>query len=507
MKNRKTMFFILVLVLFIDTYTNAQITEMRCKTISERKSYPPKQPFFTSFSSTKSTDKDKAFILDLKYGLFSHYVWAGGSGAADLNGVASKNIQEQINTFDVQQYARDCKSFGAQYVIFTAWHARMNPLYYSPVYRRWRDNAEVNNPDKNDRDLIAELAVALKAEGIDLFLYTHPNDLHDFTPTDKAKFDYKQMGDTTFNYSKWNDYLSEMYTEIAKRYKGKIKGFWIDEGLETVSNDRFVDYKRLKATIGTVDPSLVLIQNYWHFAPGKGKYLCDTGMKEFQIHSKWFNGFWQYGLAADRNDANTWPSFGYSSLGYIEENIISKENPNVLLKARDIFRYTIYQSASNYEGLGACWCVNPMRGLNTGNIWSIGIQKILSEVGDLIKPISVSIFATEPSTSWPANVDVNPDKPFEKTGDLGTVTYVAMQSKKGSYEFIHVLNPSKSEVNGKTLTLSAPVDGKVFTGAKLVKDNTVLNFRKATNGVITIELPDDVDWDVNDTAIELIVAK
>lgn len=452
-------------------------------------------------------DKDVAFILDFKYGLFSHYVWAGESGTTDKDGVPSKNIQEQINTFDVQQYAHDCKSFGVQYVIFTAWHARMNPLYYSSVYRKWRDNAEVNNPNKDDRDLIAELADALKVEGIYLFLYTHPNDLHDFTSVDKAKFDYKHMGDTTFNYSKWNNYLTEMYSEISKRYKGKIKGFWIDEGLETISNDHFVDYKRLRATVAAVDPSLVLIQNYWHSAPGKGKYLCHTGMKEFQIHSKWIKGFWQYGLAADRNNGNTWPGFGYSSLGYIEENIISKENPAVLLKARDIFRYTIYQSASNSEGLGACWCANPVRGINTGDIWASGIQKMLTEVGQLIKPVSKSIFGTKPSTSWPAKLDVNPDKPFEKTGDLGAVSFVAMQSKDGMREFIHLLNPSKTVISGKKLTLSAPADGKVFTGAKLVKDNTVLTFSKAVGGVITISLPGGMDWDVNDTAIELIIAK
>lgn len=230
-------------------------------------------------------------------------------------------------------------------------------------------------------------------------------------------------------------------------------------------------------------------------------------MKEFQIHSKWIEGFWQYGLAADRNNANTWPSFGYSSLGYIEENIVSKENPAVLLKASDIFRYTIYQSASNSEGLGACWCANPIRGLNTGDIWAPGIQKTITEVGQLIKPISKSIFGTKPSSSWPAKVDVDPDKPFEKTGSLGDVVYIAMQSKDGMHEFIHVLNPTETEISSKMLTLSAPADGKVFKGAKLVKDNTVLTFSKADDGVITISLPDGMAWDVNDTAIELIVAK
>ena len=249
MKNYKSHFFILAFTFSAFALVRGQISEIWDKVISK--------------SSNSSISKDKDAVLDsgLKYGLFSHSVWPGGGGTADQNGIPSKSIQEQINTFDLDQYAKDCKSFGVQYVIFTALYARMNLLYYSQVYRKWRDNAEKNNPDKNDKDLIAELANALKTEGIDLFLYTHPNDLHNFTPADKAKF--------------------------------------------------------------------------------------------------------------------------------------------------------------------------------------------------------------------------------------------------GKHEFIHLLNPSKSEINSKTLTLPTPADGKKFRGAKLVKDNTSLIFSQNTEGLITITLPKELEWDNNDTAIEL----
>lgn len=127
--------------------------------------------------SLNPIDQEVAFILDLKYALFSHYVW--GLKTVDLNDGSAKSIQEQINTFDVRQYARDCKKFGVQYVVFTAWHAGMNPLYHSPGYRKWR-SAIANNPEVTDRDILMQLADALNKEHIDLFLYTHPNDIHDF---------------------------------------------------------------------------------------------------------------------------------------------------------------------------------------------------------------------------------------------------------------------------------------------------------------------------------------
>ena len=150
MKNFKYLSFIFVFFLSTGVLVCVQLCGMRNKQISKNK------------VNHISNEKEVAFIFDLKYGLFSHYVWAGGSGTTDQSGKPAKNIQEQINTFDVSQYVRDCKTFSVQYVIFTAWHARMNPLYYSPVYRKWRDNADKNNPDKNDRDIIAELANALK---------------------------------------------------------------------------------------------------------------------------------------------------------------------------------------------------------------------------------------------------------------------------------------------------------------------------------------------------------
>ena len=58
--------------------------------------------------SLHPVDKEVAFTLDLKYGLFSHYVW--GLKTVYLNGDSVKSIQEKINTFDVRQYARDCKN-------------------------------------------------------------------------------------------------------------------------------------------------------------------------------------------------------------------------------------------------------------------------------------------------------------------------------------------------------------------------------------------------------------
>ena len=78
-----------------------------------------------------------------------------------------------------------------------------------------------------------------------------------------------------------------------------------------------------------------------------------------------------------------------------------------------------------------------------------------------------------------------------------------MQSNDGKQEFIHLLNPSKSQINTKTLTIPAPADDKKFIGAKLVKDNTILIFNQNPEGLITLTLPKGTEWDSDDTAIEM----
>ena len=104
----------------------------------------------------------------------------------------------------------------------------------------------------------------------------------------------------------------------------------------------------------------------------------------------------------------------------------------MLLQAHDMIKYTVYQSASNHEGLGACWVINPFRGLNTSDMWPKGVKNEMQQAGVLINRIKNSLFNTRTSTSWPAMVDVDPAIPFIKKGDLGAITYVAMQSSDGT---------------------------------------------------------------------------
>lgn len=477
----------------------------------------------TEAEEKEAEAEDIAFAQNLEYGIFLHYIWGGkGSATIDENGDQPDNIHDFVNHFDVEQVVEDCKEMGVQYVIFTAWHYRMNPLYYSEVYREWRADAEVNNPSLEDADIIMELADGLAECGIDLLLYTHPNDLHDFSDADKATFDYKYRGDTSFDYEKWNDYLNAQYEEVTTRYKGKIKGFFLDEGLGYPTNASFVDYNRLRRTIKKIDSGMIMIQN-WSEVSGSGSYQCDTGMVEDRIQTSWGSGDWGDSLGTSITDGDTWPSFGISfaarvgerpfnwSAQYTKEGLFTGSDTEefqtkemVLASAEDIFRYTIYQAASNYGGMGCSWAFGPYSGLNNTDIWEPGIKSLFVKVGDMLGTIKDSVFATKPSASWPAKVDVSTSNPRVKTGCLGEVTYVAMSSADGSREFVHVLNPGVgSAISGQTLTLPKPADERSYNTAQLVADGTKLDLKVNADGSISITLPEGVLWEENDTAIEL----
>ena len=127
----------------------------------------------------------------LKYGIFSHYVWARSWGTPDIYGVAPTSADDVANKFNAVQYANDVAQAGAQYVVFTAWHANLSPLWPSPTMEKygWGSTCPTS------RDVISDMIDAVKAKGLRVFLYTHP---------------YQPLtGDMTLH----NNWMNELYAE------------------------------------------------------------------------------------------------------------------------------------------------------------------------------------------------------------------------------------------------------------------------------------------------------
>ena len=109
-----------------------------------------------------------------KYGFFVHFVWGGGPGTQftkDREGKQPASFDEFAATFDATGFANDLDRWGVEYVILTAWHYNINPLFPSETMKKW---GMAKHACK--RDLLGDVITACKAKGIKVMFYTHPRD-------------------------------------------------------------------------------------------------------------------------------------------------------------------------------------------------------------------------------------------------------------------------------------------------------------------------------------------
>ena len=440
-----------------------------------------------------TTPGDIGHFLDDKYGLFVHYVWPGErnighiTGAMNPDGTKMQTIDQMIEEFDAEQFAKDCEAMGMQYVIFTVWHYGMNPVYPSEVYKDWRTYEDGDIPtDDGQHDLIDKVYQALSEKGIGLYLYTHPYDLHDFYEEDKERFDYKYNGDLTFDYDAWNDYVNAQYGEMCERYQGKIKGMFVDEGLANPANNLAVDYPRLRDTVKSVDPSLVMFQNEYH-----GPYSCDTSM--WELPTAWHGGQYDQLDTWQVNSIPIGTSIGNINYGYgWWAQKTRGEGTEGLETAENAYIYTVLEAGANTEGGGIAWAAGPYAGKDEDGMWEDGVKDRLVQLGNYIRPVEESIKNTRPSKSFVTS-------PY---ATFGSVTWgAATESADGKTTYIHVLKPP---ADSKTLNLGVPADGKGFADGRLLVGGKEVTVSQDAGGV-SVTIPDDAEWDALDTVIVLSV--
>ncbi|MFD8396580.1 alpha-L-fucosidase [Streptomyces sp. NPDC059680] len=406
-----------------------------------------------------------------KYGLFVHYV---PDRTVNSKGAVVTDPNTLANSFDTKRFADDLAAAKVQYVIFTAWHAKMVALWPSQAMLKW------GLPDHRvNRDLIGAMITAVKAKGIHVYLYTHPRDGKEFTATDRQKTgwgtkapppdkDWNPPSD--FDRPKWNSFINDVYQELMQRYGDRIDGLYMDEGSPEGDSQTVVDYPRLRHTIKAVSPHAVLIQN-----DHGSLYGLDKGSKEY--------GGW---AEFSQPNENLWPGSAEPVAAIFTENWWAQRPYNTLrYSARSMFRYTVLQAATNTDGGGIAWGTGPY----ADGGWEPGVMTTLQQVGTWINQIRQSIFGTRPSTSYLTRAGTRIiDQPWG----------VATKSPDGRTEYIHVLKPPA----GQTLTLPLPADGKVFGAASLVRDGTPVTLSQDIRGV-RLTIPGS--WDANDTAIRLSV--
>lgn len=416
-------------------------------------------------------------FLKTKYGLFVHYVWGGDqkkSLTVTRDGKPVATFDEFANAFDAPGFARDLEKWGVEYVILTAWHYNINPLFPSATMKKW---GLENHSCK--RDVLRDAINACKAKGIRVMLYTHPRDGHDLSPEDQAKTGWGGANGSDpdwarFDRKKWNDFTNELYQELVTRYGADLIGIYSDEGSAAGDSWRVVDYPRLRHTVKTLQPDLLMLQNWYGTT-----YSLDGGCKEYS--------YW--GEFADRN-ANAWPTYRMSVGTVMASNWYATKpaGENVVSFQPDgMFRYTVMQAGANTEGGGVIWAA----GNYAGGGWETGVGESLDRIATLMKPIAPSLKNVYPSTSYPTPGGVK--LPDLKWG-------VATRATDDSVEYLHVLNPPAD--GSLSLTLPPPVGGAKFEKAVLLASRKPVAMKQDASG-LRLQLPAGESWDKLDTVIAL----
>ncbi len=439
-----------------------------------------------------------------KLGLFIHYVPAL---TVDPNtNQAVQNIDELANRFDVEQFARDAADFGVEYVIFTVHHAGARMLYPSAVNKRWRDDRrnpgsthQFNWKTYSEKDVIAPLADALKLRNIDLHLYVHSSDGHDFSPEDQANTGWFECAS---GHVKWNNYQNELFDELCKRYANRIKGLWFDglffhQGADSTRHDN-IDQLRFRETLLKYDPALILAANVASIRqknPAPHWSAVDYRAWEISGVTETY-GFMEVNPAATRSNVFTWP-------GTKEQVALvvggfwwaSHKGNNAKYSAAAMYRYLVLQASVSDSGglaLSAGCFPGTLAEQPNGTLWEGNVRQTLVGLNQLIAPVAESIKNTNASQYF-----VTEEHQWLDQKGWG----VATDSPDGNVCYLHVLRPPQS----KTLDVGKPSKGARVMSASILPGGAPISLQgDATHGY-TVTLPNNISWSSLDTVIKLVI--
>jgi hypothetical protein len=399
----------------------------------------------------------------LKYGLFVHHGWGGTAYALTKNPDLSvpKSIAEVADPFDVQRFVDEVASFKVEYVVFTAWHADMNAIFPSKAMDKWRGPGHAAK-----RDVLGAVVKAFKTKGIPLYLYVHPSDGHDMRKEDQERLGWNGSINTPSatawapgKFTKWNDFVNDVFDEMCGRYGKDVAGYWVDGGWD------HVDRERIKKTVWKYNPQA-------EFVSGMD---CANPVDAWKIYAP-----------IEYRNVNTWPGWE-CQVGILQGGCWWSTGGTAKLSPEHIVKYTVLQAGINRQGGGACWAADPY----TDGTWEPNVKEYLIMAGALLEPIAEAVKNTYASTAFPT-----PQGSKIATLRLGVV---ATRSVDGGHEYIHVLRPPEE---GTTLRLPPPADGRRFTEAVMLRTGRKANFKQDAQGV-TIEVPWQDAWDPIDTVIKL----
>jgi hypothetical protein len=203
------------------------------------------------------------WMVQGKYGIMIHWVPESYSFHGDTP--AWKHYQQAVNQFDVEAFADMVAKTGAAWVVFTTTHGKY--FFPGPLHA-----LDAVLPGRTcHRDLIGEIADALKKRHIRLMLYFHPGP----GPTEDSEW-ARAAGISPLDDPKNIDIMLSIYREIGHRYGTRLAGWFIDGG--SAYYWRNFSFRQLLIALKTENPSRVVTFFQWifpTFSPYAGDFTSD----------------------------------------------------------------------------------------------------------------------------------------------------------------------------------------------------------------------------------------
>lgn len=417
-----------------------------------------------------------------RMGIFIHWTPPGkgqGNPVTYADGVPWVGLDEFCDKVDVPTVCRDIAELGFEYVMLTDFHGNGTLLHPSWASDRWRGEGYAAK-----RDLVGEMIAELKKHNIGMILFTHPIVGHNFPMEQQEKTGWN---DPAFNYWKWNEFVNHAYLDISQRYGDDMLCMGFDSTFG-YAGDIFMgklDTLRLQKTIRTAKPGLPLM------ALAGPNEVCELGLREV-----WRPGDHPSMKRPDDNDnydITTWPAYraviGLVQ-GYHWATIPVPEDWDKPTRARmtaeQMFQYVSLMAGASSEGPGVAFATSPY----ANGTWETGVREEFVKLKAYMDPVRESMRDVFCSSSYPT--------PEGATIAALSHGIVGTRSIDDRIEYIHVLRPPE----GKTLSLPQPADGKRFTGAALLANDTAVGLTQNTHGV-QLTLDDGQTWDPINTVIRL----
>ena len=422
----------------------------------------------------------KSPLSRAKLGVFVHYVCGLTPATPQGGNLADRGVDAFARALDVEALAELTKQAGAEYLIFTAYHAGIRMLYPSKVW------AEVF-PDKvSKRDLIGDLADACKKRGLGLVLYVHPNDRHDLNPAEQQKLidagwaesiltkdsiwidKEGDLADTGRRGTdpKWNKMYFRIIDEIGTRYGTRIAGYWQD---------------------GPGPDGIAVRKIMLKHTPDAAIWLNSCATRADLPPANLLGG--EYIVTPlNTNDPTTRLTTPLQNSITLNGDWTASGN-RVKYPVENLYRMTVTMAATEGQVNGGfVMAAGPW----SNNDWPPGTVDLMKAMGILMKRNGASIYGTVPSTAF---VTTSTDKQ--------PAWGCATQTPDGKTVYAHVLRPPK---DGNRVELGIPANDCRFREAKVLGGENNAKLEQTPTGV-AVTLPAGVSWDSLDTVIVLTVAR